>query len=82
MGSGTVIRWHAFPLLQLLKKVLPKGFRELLLGEQYFVKPLARVYKSVVYYRTLSGIPPRFSAKALAISAVPPIGPKDSKGSY
>ena len=41
MGSGTVIRWHAFPLLQLLKKVLPKGFRELLLGEQYFVKPLA-----------------------------------------
>ena len=31
-----------------------------------------RVYKSVVYYRTLSGIPPQFSAKALAISAVLP----------
>ena len=41
---------------------------------RYFRLPSAnRVYKSVVYYRTLSGIPPQFSAKALAISAVPPM---------
>ena len=47
MESGTVTRWHAFPLVQLLKKILPKGFKELLLGDnlirtlQYLVKPLA-----------------------------------------
>ena len=34
-------------------------------------KSFCWVYKSVVYYRTLSSIPPQFSTKALAISATP-----------
>ena len=45
--SGTVTRSHAFPLVQLLKKILPNGFKNLLLGDnvigttQYLVKTLA-----------------------------------------